>query len=172
MTNRRVLALLCAFAATSVLSAGTGAVAATVITSADIKDDTIKPVDLNFPIGLEAEMFESEDLTLSKGFSKVLTANYSNDDDPGELAIGYGVVEVENPTSDPVDVTIRLQHKNEPDHTAEFTVTVGPGESESAPAGFVCNYFPAGLQTVIMSVSGPGAVVTDASLSMIAAPQR
>jgi hypothetical protein len=171
MLNRPVTLALGACAALAVIGAGSGAVAATLITSEDIKDDTIKPIDLNFPVGLEAEMLEVETVTLEKGYNRILRANYSNDDEGG-LATGYGVVAVENPTKVPIEVAIRLQHKGEPEHTAVFTLTLDPGESESAPASFRCNGFPAGVQTVILSVSGTGAVVTEAALSVVAAPQR
>ena len=170
MFNRPALLVLSAFVATSILSAGTGAIAATVITSANIKDDTIKPVDLAFPVGQEAEALKDADITLEKGFTKILSATYTNDD--VGLATGYGIVEVENPTLEPIYVTVRMQHKGEPEHTTEFSFTLGPGETESAPASIRCDGFPAGRQTVIMSVSGQGASIADSSLSILATPQR
>src|SRR6478735_6736691 len=98
------------------------AVAAAVVTSRTIKNDTIKPVDLNFVVGQEAAHVTTP-VVLSSEFTQVLQTTMTVDDGGG-LAVAQADLSLTNSGGSPVLVTLRLTHKQDPDHTESYDVTV------------------------------------------------
>lgn len=152
------------------LSATGGAVAGTLVTSKLIKDDTIKPRDLDYVTGVEASRLANP-LELTTASTKVLAATM-HVDDMGGMAVAHAVLSLSNTTDDAIDVELRLVHQQDPDHVEVFTVTVPAQGSVSSPASIRCNAFPTGDQTVTLSVDpGAGGVIVErAVLTMVAGP--
>ena len=165
-TRARLVALI---AVVLVALVGGSATAATVITSKMIKNDTIKPVDLNFVLGQRAAVLSTPTPIIGPDYVSVLTDQMVVDDGGG-TATAQADVQLSNATLKPITVTVRLAHVQDSNHTSSFVTVVPAGSTVSAPAGLLCDGFPAGKQTVELSVNGDGITVDHALLTMIATP--
>jgi hypothetical protein len=150
---------------------GTGAaVGAALVTSKDIKDDTIKRVDMNFETGQEAALLTGP-VILSKDQEKIVSTTLTIDDGGGS-GIAHGFVELRNRTPNPVTVAVGLVHTEEPSHNTSVTTTLKVGESKSVPIGLQCNGMPAGEQTVKLTAGGAADVVVESAfLSVMTGPE-
>ena len=169
--RRSRLVVLGGLGAALVLGCGGTAVGATMVTSKMIKNDTIKPVDLNFSVGQDATSLASP-LKLSGSKEQQVLATTLTIDDAGDSGIAQGFVELRNSSGNAATVAVTLVHQQDPTHASSVTTTLRVGESKSVPVGLVCDGLPAGDQTVELSVIGAaGVVVESAFLSAVAGPQ-
>lgn len=169
--RRSRLVVLGGLSAVLVLACGGTAVGATMVTSKMIKNDTIKTVDLNFPVGQDASSLPGSVKLVSTKPQQILATTLTLDD-AGGSGIAQGFVELRNSGANPVTVAVTLVHEQDPSHTSSVTATLKTGESKSVPVGLLCDGMPAGDQTVQLSVTGAsGVVVESAFLSAMAGPQ-
>ena len=169
--RRSRVVVLVALSAVLLLACGGTAVGATVVTSKMIKNDTIKTIDLDIPVGQDASSLPAS-VRLDSTKPQQVLATTLTVDDAGGSGIAQGFVELRNSGASPVTVAVTLVHEQDPQHTASVTATLKTGESKSVPVGLLCNGMPAGDQTVQLSVTGDsGVVVESAFLSAIAGPQ-
>lgn len=169
--RRSRLVVLGGLSAALVLASGATAVGATMVTSKMIKNDTVRTVDLNFPVGQDASSLPDK-VTLTGPKPEPVLAATLTVDDAGGSGIAQGFVELRNSTGNAATVEVTLVHQQDPTHTSSVTTTLKVGESTSVPVGLLCNGMPAGDQTVQLSVTGvSGIVVQSAFLSAIAGPR-
>jgi len=152
-----------------VVLVGGGASAATLITSRMIKNDTIKPVDLNFVVGQKGVLLSTPTPIIGPDFVAILDDQMTVNDGGG-TATAHADVQISNTTLKPITATLRLTHLQDPGHTTDFVSTIPAQTIMSVPAGLLCDGFPAGKQTVELSVNGDGLTVDHALLTMAAAP--
>ncbi len=153
-----------------VLACGGTAVGATLVTSKAIKNDTIKPVDLNFVTGQDASTLATP-VKLTKAQQELLTTTLTVDD-AGGAGIAQAFVELRNSGPNPATISVVLVHQQDPSHTQTVTTTLKAGERTSVPVGLLCDGFKPGNQTVELTAGGlDGVVVESAFLSASAAPQ-
>ena len=156
------------FAVALVLACGGTAVGATMVTSKTIKDDTIKPVDLDFEIGQDAAALTSP-VKLTRDQKKVLATTLSVDDGGG-TGIAQAFVELRNPTPNPATVSVLLVHEQDPRKRSIVTATIKVGERVSVPIGLTAQ-LPAGQHTFKVTAGGQaGIAVETVFLSASATP--
>ena len=169
-TERRTRGLtIGGLAVALVLACGGTAVGATMVTSKMIKNDTIKPIDLNFETGQDASTLTSP-VKLERDQQQILTTTLTIDDEGG-AAVAQAFVELRNSGPNPATISVFLTHEQDPKHTTTVTTTMKAGERTSVPVGLLCNGLPAGEQTVEVTAGGlAGVVVESAFLSVSVAP--
>ena len=169
-TSRRGQVLGAIGLAVGLVVGGTGAaVGAALVTSEDIKNDTIKRVDMNFASGQDAVGL-SKPVILTKDQEQIVEATLTVDD-AGGSGIAHGFVELRNRTPNPVTVAVGLVHTEEPSHNTSVTTTLKVGESKSVPIGLLFNGMPAGEQTVRLTAGGAADVVVESAfLSVMTGP--
>ena len=135
------------------------------VTSSEIKNDTIRVADLNYPVGGDA-VTTNKNVAVTGSFQTISHTTLSIND-KGGLAVAQAAVEISNDSGTPADVQIRLQHKGHAAHTATFTETVPAGADVTVPGVLVCKPLPAGKQTILLQVSEEGgtASLRDTSLT-------
>jgi hypothetical protein len=134
------------------------------ITSSEIKNDTIRAADLNYPVGGDA--VTTNKVVAVTGSFRTISHTTLSVNDKGGLGVAQAAVEISNDSGTPADVQIRLQHQGHAAHTATFTETVPAGAMVTVPATFVCK-LPAGKQTILLQVSEEGgtASILDTTLT-------
>jgi hypothetical protein len=142
------------------LATGGGvAYAAGMVTSQDIKNDTVRPVDLNMPIGAKPNELHGP-VSLTGGFQPVLHTTVSPDDGGG-LGVAQAVVELHNASDKAVTVRVRLIHVGAPGQTRTVSTYLPASATTTAPAMMSMEGLGTGKQTVLLKVSAPDGVAVD-----------
>lgn len=134
-----------------------------LVTSKDIKNDTIRSVDLNIPLGSVGSSL-GKDVPLTNKFQTVLSTG-SVVDDGGALGMAQAVAEVQNTSAKDAAVDLRLIHVGHPKQTRTFTVYVPAGATTSGTVQVLCNGIRAGKNAFVLEAAAAhGVTVTDATL--------
>lgn len=142
------------------------AYSAGLVTSKDIKNDTVRSVDLNVPVGATGEEAAAP-VPLTEKPQSVLKAKLVGDDGNGQ-GLAQAVVEIQNNSGKSAQVVLSLTRVGDPKNSQSFAVFVPVGATTTAPALLG---FPTGDQTVVLKASGPsGVTVTSAQLALSAYP--
>jgi hypothetical protein len=142
------------------LATGGGAAYATgLVTSQDIKNDTVRSVDLNMPIGAKPSELDKA-VPLTGGFQTILRTTVSPDDGGG-LGVAQAVAEMHNTSGKAAQVRLRLIHVGAPGQTRTFSVYLPAGTTTTAPGMIVIRGLGTGKQTFLLKASAPDGVAID-----------
>ena len=110
----------------ALVTGGGAAYAATLVTSKNIKNDTVRVIDLDFPIGAKVSELKSP-VPLLGEFETVLSTTVTPNDG-GALGVVQAVAVLQNTSNEALEARLRLSHKGSPQETRVSLSTCPPGQ--------------------------------------------